>query len=309
MEITTASLNDPRRNAIEAMRASVPRQRWEINANWTDSLRRTVKAHAICRHPIITELKTGRFSIEVVRRIHLEYRHAIVQIFTDALLMAQVQARQIEPRLPPGSKMAPRFLLTLNILDEFGFAAGSNSSGYYRGSPAFAHYPLFENVLNNLGITMEMRKNFCPSECAINLHEYLKHSFYNYTAILALLAAAEEQVIIFSPALRLATSHTGVDVSEGYYHVHGTSGDEDTNAHDDDHEADLWAALNQACVDEDHAPLEASVLNYLDLWYRFWTLQQTESAEEVQSRLPLPAQYETSSFDIPLDYLANQQHP
>jgi hypothetical protein len=274
MESKTTSLDNPRRNAIDAMKNSVTKERWERNSRFTESLRKKIKTHPICEHPILDLLERGFFSIDAVRHIHLEYRYAIVQIFTDALLMAQVQAMQLEPRLPPGSKMPPRFLLTLNALDEFGFEPGLDTTGYYRGNPWFAHYPLFERVLNNLCVSQAQRESHAPGSHAKNLHNFLKDSFHDYTGLLALLAAAEEQVIIFSPALRAATSLVGVDVNSGYYYVHGTSQHDNTNAHDDDHEADLWAALNQACTDEVYERLEIAVLAYLDMWYEFWSRQQ-----------------------------------
>jgi hypothetical protein len=37
--------------------------------------------------------------------------------------------------------MYPRFLLNLNILDEFGFRPGFDQDGYYSGNPEYAHYP------------------------------------------------------------------------------------------------------------------------------------------------------------------------
>ncbi len=43
--------------------------------------------------------------INSLNKNHLEYRHAIVQIFTDALLMAQFQTKQLEPKLHSGAKM------------------------------------------------------------------------------------------------------------------------------------------------------------------------------------------------------------
>lgn len=278
MEKSSDSLNNPRQNAIELMKSSLTLDQWESNSIFTSRLKKQIKLHPICKHPIIKILREGMFDIEAVQEIHLEYRHAIVQIFTDTLLMAQAQARQIEPRLPPGSKMAPRFLLTLNTLDEFGFQPGLDQMGYYRGNPRFAHYPLFEKVLDALGVDHQQRAEYVPSAIAKKLNWFLANSFDDYTSMLALLAAAEEQVIIFSPALRQATAATGINVDDGYYHVHGTSDNTDTNAHDDDHEDDLWAALNQACTTGMYEKLEKVTLSYLDLWQAFWTEQQSLKA-------------------------------
>ena len=46
--------------------------------------------------------------------------------------MAQYQTKQLEPRLHAGAKMFPRFLLSLNIFDEFGFRPGADRDGYYQ---------------------------------------------------------------------------------------------------------------------------------------------------------------------------------
>jgi hypothetical protein len=270
----TVCVDNPRKNALDAMKNSVSCEQWERNSEFTTRLRQKIKSHPISSHPVLELLYKGRFSRDSIKTIHLDYRHSIVQIFTDALLMAQVQTKQLEPRLPSGSKMFPRFLLTLNILDEFGFEAGHDVDGYYRGNPKLAHYPLFEGVLNDLGVTEGDRKNYSPSSEANALNNHLCNSFSDYASIVALLAAAEEQVIIFSPALRAATAAIGVNVDSGYYFVHGTGEHENTNANDDDHEDDLWAALNQACTNEMYTSLEATVMTYLDMWCDFWTRQE-----------------------------------
>lgn len=278
MEHSSSSLNNPRQQAIASMMASVSPETWEQNTHFTESLKQKIKQHPIHNNLIIEKLNAGEFNLDEIRNIHMEYRHAIVQIFTDALLMAQTQTRQLEPRLAPGSKMPPRFLLTLNILDEFGFQPGLDCTGYYQGNPKYAHYPLFERVLDDLNISCESRDNYSASDHSDALRIFLEASFDNYPLILALLAAAEEQVIIFSPPLRLATEAVNVNVDQGYYYVHGTSDHENTNANDDDHEDDLWAALNQACTPKDYPEIESKVLQYLDMWNDFWIHQlQMES--------------------------------
>jgi hypothetical protein len=111
----------PRRKAIAAMRDSLNAATWNTNAEFIIELRSAIRQHPVATHPAIAALDGGTLSLAAMRHIHLEYRHAIVQIFTDALLMAQHMSHRLEPRLPPGSKMPARFSLTLNALDEFGF--------------------------------------------------------------------------------------------------------------------------------------------------------------------------------------------
>jgi hypothetical protein len=296
MPFLMSDLDRPREKAIAAMRASVSDDLWQRNAAFVSELRRLIAAHPVCTHRAIEVLNSGRLDAATMRKIHLEYRHAIVQIFTDALLAAQMQTRQLEPRLPPGAKLPPRFLLTLNDLDEFGFRPGCDVDGYYRGNPAYAHYPLFEKVLDDYGITQQARRDYVPSQTARNLRNSLELSYGDYLDVTVLLAAVEEEVILFSPPLRAATGALGIDVSSGYYFVHGVSEDERSEAADDDHENDLWLILTQALVPERYERLTARCLEYCDLWEQFWTEQlafaekrRIASMEGRAKRLPLSA--------------------
>jgi len=273
MKIQFTDFESPRRKAIAAMRASLPPAAWDRNAGFITELRATIRQHPVATHPAIAVLGSGTLSLAALRRIHLEYRHAIVQIFTDALLMAQHLSHRLEPRLPPGSKMPARFLLTLNDLDEFGFRPGADSSGSYAGNPAYAHYPLFEAVCDDLGLSVTQRSEYVASAIAQQVRKYLEAAYTDYDAVVALLAVAEEEVILFSPPLRQATGALGIDVTTGYYHVHGVSTDHTAEAADDAHEDDLWVILNQALEPRRHAALRAMCLRYCDLWAEFWTEQ------------------------------------
>jgi hypothetical protein len=187
--------------------------------------------------------------------------------------MAQYQARQLEPRMPAGTKMLARFLLTLNVLDEFGFQPGTSSTNYYRGNPSYAHYPLFEKVLNELNISVEERERYIPSAIATTVKDYMEQSYNSYIAVVALLAVAEQQVILYSPPLRQATKSVGLNVEHGYYYVHGISTDHTALAADDDHENDLWFTLIQACTPDIYASLLETCMHYCDLWNQFWLYQ------------------------------------
>jgi hypothetical protein len=262
-----------RRNAIGELRAAVAQDVWQSNTRFIDALKREIRRHPVAGNAAIRLLNEGAFPLEQLQRIHLEYRHAIVQSFTDALLMAQFQSRQLEPRLRPGSKMAGRFLLTLNTLDEFGFEQLKDDAGGLRGTPAQAHYPLFERVLDDLQISLDERLGYQPSPIADALRQTLESSFETYADVVALLAVAEEEVILYSPPLRRATQALGVDVGSGYYNVHGTSEDPSADAADDDHEDDLWFVLAQALQPQDYDRIRALCLRYCDQWDEFWGLQ------------------------------------
>jgi hypothetical protein len=266
-------LNHPRQKAIEAMKASVGVYEWTRNVEFTRGVKARVQAHRVASHPAIAALSAGRFTKDQLKLIHLEYRHAIVQIFTDALLAAQLETRQLEPRLCPASKMAPRFLLTLNDLDEFGFRPGLDSEGYFLGNPGYAHYALFERVLSDYGISAEQRAEYHPTEIASATRRMLEEAYSDYARLAVLLAVAEEEVILFSPPLRRATAIAGLDVTSGYYYVHGMSSDETADAADDDHEEDLWLVTAQSVVPNRYDELTVSALAYCDVWAKFWDCQ------------------------------------
>lgn len=269
----TLNFDSPRKKAIEALKDGTPQEIWNSNKQFVDSLRGKVKLHPLSQNPIIKQLYSCSFNADHLREIHLEYRHAIVQIFTDALLMAQFQSRQLEPRLPPASKIPARFLLTLNTLDEFGFLPGFDHENYYKGNPSQAHYSLFEKLLNDMNICDRAREFYIPSAIAASVKDFLESTYDKYTNIVALLAIAEQQVILYSPPLRKATKTVGVNVQEGYYNVHGSTSDITANAADDEHQDDLWYALIQACTPAEHNEIEKICLQYCDLWNEFWNHQ------------------------------------
>ncbi|ENU92060.1 MULTISPECIES: hypothetical protein [Acinetobacter] len=273
MFTNSEKLQNPRQKTIDKIRKSIPIELWNQNTYFLNGVRKKVANHPISNHPAIAILNSGNIEKHVLQKIHLEYCHAIVQIFTDALLVAQYQTRQLESRLSAGSKMLPRFLLTLNILDEFGFRPGIGSDNYYLGTPDHAHYPLFENVLKDFGIGEVERNEYLPSKIADKVRLYLEDSFDDYKTVVALLAVAEIEVILFSPPLRQATQAVGIDVASGYYYVHGVSYDASSEAADDDHEDDLWFVLAQACTEEDYNFITKICLEYCDLWQQFWDKQ------------------------------------
>lgn len=273
MQKRFVDLDSPRLKALAGMQASVDAATWEKNLKFIENIKAKIAEHKVAHHPAIGILNSGKLGKEAMKLIHLEYRHAIVQIFTDALLMAQFQTKQLEPRLTPGSKMYPRVLLSLNVLDEFGFRPGFDKDNYYKGNPAYAHYPLYEDMVDEFNVTIEERTTFQPSAISDQVRTALEESYVDYKLVAALLAVAEEEVIIYSPPLRQATKALGIDVSSGYYFVHGVSSDAEAEAADDDHEEDLWLILAQACTEQDYEYITDACLKYCDLWSQFWDKQ------------------------------------
>ncbi|MGF6604984.1 hypothetical protein P3T23_009740 [Paraburkholderia sp. GAS448] len=267
------NFNHPREQAVTIMRSTLTSEAWERNANFVQSLKSEIENHPISSHPVIEILNNCKIDNSILQGIHLEYRYAIVQVFTDALLAAQLQSRQLEPRLKAGSKMAPRFLLALNCLDEFGFRPGFDVDGYYLGNPQRAHYPLYETVLDDLDLTEAARRTYAVSSAATLVRQFLEESFGEYVEVTALLAVAEHEVILFTPPLRRATGRLGIDVNDGYYFVHGISDDDTADAADDDHASDLWHVLTQAVTEADYERIRKRCKRYIKLWSDFWDQQ------------------------------------
>lgn len=267
------NFNNPRQQAKEAIRASIPSDLWLANSDFVAQLSQKVKNHQVATHTAIELLKRETFNREQMVAIHLDYRQAIVQIFTDALLMAQYQTCQLEPRLTPGSKMYARFLITLNDLDEFGFRPGLDKYGYYLGNPSQAHYPLFEKVLDRLGVSQQQRKSYVSTKVARQTRQFLKNAFSDLCSVVSLLAVAEEEVVLFSAPLRKNTRAVGLDVSLGYYACHGSNEDLQADARDDDHANDLWYVLIQALTPQRYGEIEQLTQDYCDVWVKFWDAQ------------------------------------
>ncbi|MBW4651128.1 MAG: hypothetical protein KME06_20925 [Kastovskya adunca ATA6-11-RM4] len=273
-------LNNPRQIARDLLKDSVSSDLWRDNQQFVVRFRDRLQQHPITHHPAIQALNQASFGLDAMRKIHLDYRHAIVQIFTDALLMAQVQSRQVEQRLASGTKMYARFLLTLNTLDEVGFKPGTDQSGYYRGNPLEAHYPLYERVLDSLGVSINQRAAYTPSPQADSVRTFLEDAYGDFNSVVALLAVGERVVVLFSAPLRENAKAVGVETGEGYYLNHGASDDMQAKADDDTHEDDLWYVLMQSLLPTEYERVTALCDRYCDLWMAFWDAQMLLTQEQ-----------------------------
>lgn len=256
-----------RQTTIDLLKQSIPKENWDENQIKLDLLKEQVLKHPLFEHNIITRLKNKSFSLNKIQSIHLEYQHSIVEIFTDALLMSQFQAKQLDNKIFSSVKMYPRFLIAFNINDEFGLSSDHNS---YKDTPLNSHFCLFKRVLDDLSISKETQDTFVFSKEAINLRNFLESTYSDYIKVVLALAIAEQQVITFSPPLRESVANLDIAVNRGYYNVHGTTDDGTTEAADDLHEQDLWLLLTQALHFYDFEEISQIAFDYCDLWNAFW---------------------------------------
>ena len=104
--------SNPRAIAKQIMRDSIPEALRVENEAFFAALLQEIKNHPFSRNPAIAALNSGAFDKVALRDIHLDFHYAGVQVFTDAILIAQFHTRQLENRLGTKGKMASRFLLT-----------------------------------------------------------------------------------------------------------------------------------------------------------------------------------------------------
>lgn len=280
--------------ARDEMIASVGKEKWDENMQFLQVLISKVKSHQINQHPIVDTMNSSEYSLQEMQTMHMEYR-AIVHIFTDALLMAQYQAKKVENQMKPGSKAYARFLLTLNTLDEFGFYYKIGEPCYFQGTPQRSHLVLFENLMTDMKITDKDREEFVPSAATQQLKEYFLAAYDDYPLLLTLLAVAEEIVMIFSPVMRINTGSLGIPVEEGYYQVHGVSEDEENDACDDFHQNDLWMILAQGAGGYDQQSLIKNTEKFINLWEQFWNQDFTQN--KIQSMRKTAPKHHVSDKD------------
>ena len=253
--------------AINLLKESISEINWENNHKKISSLKEEILEHPLFKHKIIEKLKNKSFDLNQIQNIHLEYQHSIVEIFTDALLMAQFQARQLDSKLFPTIKMYPRFLIAFNINDEFGLSSEHNN---YKNTPLNAHFCLFTKVLTDLKISEQKKAEYKVSQEANDVRNFLEATYSEYTKIIIALAIAEQQVITFSPPLKKAVKDLNINVKQGYYDVHGTTDDRTSSAADDLHEEDLWLLMNHSLHLTNFEKLKELAIEYCDIWHTFW---------------------------------------
>ncbi|WP_249337141.1 hypothetical protein [Serratia plymuthica] len=85
----------------------------------------------------MSKMNSGEFYLNQMKVFHLEFYHAFSQVFTDAVIEALSSAKRLEGRLGAREKMAARFLLQINLLDELGFHPGTCFGLFQRKSDLF----------------------------------------------------------------------------------------------------------------------------------------------------------------------------
>jgi hypothetical protein len=265
--MTLASKN-PRQAARQAIIQSVPKDIWAQNKAFMNELNKHIEGHRILKHPLIELMNKGTFDEKSIRQFHLEFGYAFAQIFTDAVLQAMGTCAQLERRLGPKGKMASRFMLQLNMLDELGFEQPDGKTQGYAGDPNESHYVKFHETLSQLGVTHENMLAYQASPFAIACRQTFESTYRDHVSLTCVLACAESCFDVFAgPWARNTGSKTKVKVEGGYHSIHVL--DESGHGIDDEHSEDMWFVFCQAVTPDRYSEMRSNTHLWVDTWAKF----------------------------------------
>lgn len=249
----------------EAIAATVENNNYQRNHKFAKRLIDRVESHPLMRNPILSKMNSGEFGFNQMKVFHLEFYHAFAQVFTDAVIEALSSAKQLEGRLGARAKMAARFLLQINLLDELGFHPGTGSDGSYNGQPALAHYVQFFNTIEQLGMSEDEVKTWLPMSSSVACRATFENAYGDYPQLVALLAVAETVFHDFAtPWAKSVDVATDIDVSRGYHSIHVET--ETGESIEDGHSEDAWILFCQAITEDRFEEMVQRV----DLWLKVW---------------------------------------
>ena len=273
--------DNPRKQARQAIQSVVSPELWKRNGEFSSHLLDVIQAHGISRHPLMAALSEAKFDLALMRAFHLEFQHAFARVFTDALLRLMFTTRELETEFGPLGKVAPRFLLQLNLLDELGFKPGTAKGGF-SGSPMLAHYVQFDQLLSQLELSRENIAAYRPSGAALACQASFEENFDDHMLLSCVLAVAETVFGRYSgPWAMNVGASTGVDVSQGYHSIHV---EHEGESIEDEHSEDAWCVFRQAARPERYDEIESSVKRWLDTWCEFLEHLLTQGQKHEASR-------------------------
>ena len=259
--------DNPRETSRQIVRESVDPELWRKNQAFTDQLDQMIKTSRVFRHPVIESFARKEFTLASMAIVHSEVRYAFAVHFGDALIRLMQTTSSIEPRLGPKAKMAARFLIQLNVLEELGYKPTPPGKSGFHGHPGFSHYWALCDTLDALGHTEDKWRAHTPSPESVAVREALLAAFDDHLKLAVMLAGIEAAFIpYYDPWAANTIAVSPIDISDGYHSIHVEG---DTGAVDHDHSEDSWYIVRQAVTPDRYAEIEAYLRDTLDLWARF----------------------------------------
>lgn len=259
--------DNPREVSRQVVRESVDPELWRKNEAFTDKLDHMIKTSRLFHHPVVESWARKEFTLASMAIVHSEVRYAFAVHFGDALIRLMQTTGTLEHRLGPKAKMAARFLIQLNVLEELGFKPTPlGKSGFY-GHPGFSHYWALCDTLEALGHTEDKWRAHVPSPESVAVREALLGAFDDHLRLAVMLAGIEAAFIpYYDPWAANTIAVCPTDISGGYHSIHVEG---DTGAVDHDHSEDSWYIVRQALTPDRYAEIEAFFRDTLELWARW----------------------------------------
>ncbi|HVJ94567.1 MAG TPA: hypothetical protein VM580_32500 [Labilithrix sp.] len=246
-----------RKTCREIMKSLVPAERWAANEAFASELKEMIASHRVATHKAWSLLDAGKMDINVMRRAHLEFRHAFAQNFSEWLLNLMVSARDLEPTQGALGKSTARCLIVLNVLDELGFEGES-------ADPRKGHYVAFDKVLRELGLSEEEVNNHVPFDSTKAARRVVESAYGDHAALAVTVAVGESLFTrIAGPWARNMSKNSNIDTTTGYHAIHV---EHDGHFLDDDHADDVWFVFCQAVEPARYDEMRGKVAEVLESW-------------------------------------------
>jgi hypothetical protein len=261
-------IENPREASRQIVRASVDVQTWHQNEAFTHKLEAMIRSSRLWNHPVIAAWSRKEFTRASLAIVHAEVRAGFAEHFGDALIHLMQTTTTLERRLGAKAKMAARFLIQLNVLEELGYRPTPLGQAGFCGHPGFSHYWQLGETLTALGEPEDRWAAYVPSPESVATAAILRDNFDDHLRLAVVLAGIETAFIpYYGPwaANTIAVSQT--DISGGYHSIHVE--DEAGAFVDHDHAEDSWYIVRQAVTPDRYAELEAFLADILAQWARW----------------------------------------
>jgi hypothetical protein len=261
-------IDDPRAVSRAIVRESVDAELWVRNCTFTDQLVRIIHSHRLFNHPVLGAFGRKEFTLASMAIVHSEVRVGFAQLFGDALLRLMQTTSLLEARLGAKAKMAARFLIQLNVLEELGYKATPEGKAGFRGHPGHSHYWQLVDTLTALGQPEETWAAYVPSPEALAVRETLLAHQDDHLRLAVVLAGIETAFIpYYKPWADNTIAVCESDISDGYHKIHV---EDESGVHvDDDHSEDSWYVVRQALTPDRYGEIENFLRDLLEVWARF----------------------------------------
>ncbi|NBD10813.1 MULTISPECIES: hypothetical protein [Corallococcus] len=261
-------IENPRDVSRRIVRESVDAELWSKNEAFTQQLDRTIKASRLFNHPVIASFAQKEFTLKSMGIVHSEVRYAFAEHFGDALIRLMETTSSLERRLGAKPKMAARFLIMLNVLEEVGYKPTPRGKSGFCGHPGFSHYWQLVDTLTAVGHPEETWAAYTPSPEAVAVRKSLLDSFGDHLRLAVVLAGIETAFIpYYGPWADNTLAVCPTDISDGYHSIHVEA--DDGTVVDHDHSEDSWFIVRQALTPDRYAEIEAFLNDVVEEWARF----------------------------------------